>query len=774
MSLFQKYSSFQRLSINLTFAACSLLIGSSAYAEDAPDISWTKLLGTSDQERSEGVSTASDGSIYTSGYVYDGDLDGETNAGGYDAFLIKYSSSGTKAWTKLFGTSSSDVSYGVSTASDGSIYVTGKTEGALDGQTNAGGYDGFLTKYSSSGTKVWTKLLGTSSNDYGYEVSTASDGSIYISGVTYGALDGETHTGNEDIFLTKYSSDGTKAWTKLLGTSANDHSYGVSTASDGSIYITGYTRGDLDGETNSGGFSDAYLTKYASDGTKLWTKLLGSSSSDYGRGVSTASDGSIFITGATKSDLDGETHSGGVFDAFLTKYSSDGTKLWTKLLGSSSNDYSYSVSTASDGSVYITGYTSSDLDGESSSGENDIFVTKYSSDGTKLWTKLLGTSEDDVGNGVSIASDGTIYITGYTAGALNGETNAGGGDVFLIRLASTFSTSINSAQPYAAMQSVGLNAVKHQRDLVLNNAGECNKKGWTIENSKYCVFATANKSLADIEGNDTYAGYDTANFNSIYGIEKAIDNIWTIGASYGHGTTDLSDYSFGDTTANFDSNLKGYSAYAVKRPNENLKLSGVINYATFDLDGTRRYGATNGYSDYDANAYSAELNAAWDVPIQSDFLERTLVSTPLRLQPMIGLAWAKYNQDSITETGNGSLLTINQNTSKSLLMKTGIELESQIPVFKNKSLLVPRVGVGYELDWWADSTDTTSVDAKLTSSSLDTTEVKARNQGAHNGVINIGADLFLTQKFALNANAAYKVSSSGMEKTFGGGFRWLF
>ena len=102
-----------------------------------------------------------------------------------------------------------------------------------------------------------------------------------------------------------------------------------------------------------------------------------------------------------------------------------------------------------------------------------------------------------------------------------------------------------------------------------------------------------------------------------------------------------------------------------------------------------------------------------------------------------------------------------------------VELETQIGLNNNTSLLVPRIGFSYELGWWAKSTDTTAVDAKLMSAS-STTQVKSRNQGAHNGIINVGADLFLSDSFALNANAAYKVSSSGMEKTYGGGFRWLF
>ncbi|MDC3145223.1 hypothetical protein OA561_01200, partial [bacterium] len=80
---------------------------------------------------------------------------------------------------------------------------------------------------------TWTKLLGTSTLDYGYVVATASDGSIYITGDTYGDLDGETNAGFYDAFLAKYGLDGTKVWTKLLGSSSSDKGYGLATASDG-------------------------------------------------------------------------------------------------------------------------------------------------------------------------------------------------------------------------------------------------------------------------------------------------------------------------------------------------------------------------------------------------------------------------------------------------------------------------------------------------------------------------------------------------------------
>ena len=86
--------------------------------------------------------------------------------------------------------------------------MTGYTFGGLDGNTSSGGRDIFLVKYNSSGTKQWTKELGTTSTDWGNGVTTDSSGSIYVSGHTYGGLDGNTNSGNFDIFLMKYNSSG--------------------------------------------------------------------------------------------------------------------------------------------------------------------------------------------------------------------------------------------------------------------------------------------------------------------------------------------------------------------------------------------------------------------------------------------------------------------------------------------------------------------------------------------------------------------------------------
>ena len=88
--------------------------------------------------------------------------------------------------------------------------MTGVTNGGLDGNTSAGSKDLFVVKYNSSGTKQWTKQLGSSIADYATGVATDSSGNVYVAGYTDGGLDGNTSAGSNDIFVVKYNSDGVK------------------------------------------------------------------------------------------------------------------------------------------------------------------------------------------------------------------------------------------------------------------------------------------------------------------------------------------------------------------------------------------------------------------------------------------------------------------------------------------------------------------------------------------------------------------------------------
>ena len=231
-----------------------------------PVSAWTRLLGTATYQAARALTTGADGAIYVAGYT-ESNLEGQSYSGGSsDAFITKYNPDGTKVWTRLLGTTAGDNARALTTGADGAIYVAGYTEGNLDGQISSGGGDGFITKYDGDGTKLWTRLLTTTIAETALALTTGADGAIYVAGYTEGNLDGQTNRGGADAFITKYNADGTKVWTRLLGTTSYDKAYALTTGNDGAIYVAGNTWGNLDGQTYSGG-SDAFLSKWLTEST---------------------------------------------------------------------------------------------------------------------------------------------------------------------------------------------------------------------------------------------------------------------------------------------------------------------------------------------------------------------------------------------------------------------------------------------------------------------------------------------------------------------------
>jgi uncharacterized delta-60 repeat protein len=336
------------------------------------------------------------------------------------------------------------VAIGVAVDSSGNSYVTGYTDGGLDGNSSSGKKDFFLIKYNSSGTKEWTKQEGSSGDDYAYGVAVDSSDNIYVTGYTDKKLHGNNNSGRFDMFLVKYNSSGARQWTKQLGTSNNEYASAIATDSSDNIYVTGMTWGGLDGSTKPKycmGYgtvkafkecTDIFLVKYNSSGTKQWVKQLeGSSKSfDNAQGLAVDSSDNIYVAGFTNGGLDGNTSSG-KHDILLVKYNSGGSKQWLQQFGSSNNDMGLEVNVDSKGNIYVTGKTEGGLDGNTNSGKNDIFLVKYNSSGTKQWTQQLGTPTFEEGNGVAVDSSDNIYVSGWTRGKL--DTYAGGDDAIVLK-----------------------------------------------------------------------------------------------------------------------------------------------------------------------------------------------------------------------------------------------------------------------------------------------------------------------------------------------------
>jgi len=386
-------------------------------------LDWVRQLGTSSWDASFGVSADALGNVYIAGWT-EGGLEG-ANAGGTDGFVSRFDTSGSLEWTRQFGTSGNDWVRGVAADGLGNVYLAGETEGSLAG-TNAGGSDAFISKYDATGVLLWTRQFGTSETDQGFGVSADGLGSVYISGWTRGGLDG-ANAGGVDAFISKYDASGTLEWTRQLGTSVNDWSRSISADGLGGVYMSGGTYGSLEG-ANAGG-EDAYVSKFDASGTLEWIRQFGTDANDWSYFISADRLRNVYASGGSFGNLDGIN--AGRADAYVSKFDANGTLEWTRQLGTSGPDFSRGVSADGRGSVYITGGTEGSLEAANAGGE-DAFVSKYDASGRLEWTRQLGTGSSDWGRGVSADGLGNVYVTGGTEGSL-GARVADSVDGFLAR-----------------------------------------------------------------------------------------------------------------------------------------------------------------------------------------------------------------------------------------------------------------------------------------------------------------------------------------------------
>lgn len=174
-----------------------------------------------------------------------------------------------------------------------------------------------------------------------------------------------------DAALAKLNNNGEVEWQRQLGTPDYEWTWGVDTDGQGNLYATGWTLGDLGGE-NADSY-DAWLTKYDSDGSQQWLKQFGSSGDDEPFDMIVDSQDNIFITGYTDGNLGGEN--AGSFDAWVAKYDIEGNQTWIQQFGTLDFDQAYSITTDSASNLYFVGVTDGSLEGVNA-GSFDAWIAK--------------------------------------------------------------------------------------------------------------------------------------------------------------------------------------------------------------------------------------------------------------------------------------------------------------------------------------------------------------------------------------------------------------
>ena len=366
------------------------------------------------QQASTGTTTAAGSVVDASGNIYvignaTGDFGNQINQGAQDSYLTKYDSAGHVLWQKLLGSGGTANAYGLALDPSGGVVVTGATTGqVMTTAISNGNNDSFVARYDAQGEQSWIKQIQTLATNQSNAVSVDASGNIYIGGNVSGGVigAGQTAQGKGDAFLVKLNSKGVIQSESQFGTSGADSVAATATDASGNLFVASTQNGH------------AIISKYAGGditSAPTWTQDLGDLAAGGAIGGLTVSNGKVYVSGATSNaNLTGggatiaQAASGGI-DAFVSTLTDNGASVsagTVTYIGTSGTDTAGDVTVASDGTIYVSGSTTGTFAGAQRSVANvsNAFATALNTDGTVKWTKQFGGA-DGVSSGAGIAID---------------------------------------------------------------------------------------------------------------------------------------------------------------------------------------------------------------------------------------------------------------------------------------------------------------------------------------------------------------------------------
>lgn len=164
----------------------------------------------------------------------------------------------------------------------------------------------------------------------------------------------------------------------------------------------------------------------STDMEHAWSQSFGDASEQVVYDVATDASGNIIITGF----FEGTVHFGhstlasaGQEDIFVAKFRTDGTLLWSQRFGDASDQYGFAVAVDASGNILLTGRFSGTIDfgggALASAGGSDVYLAKFNSSGAHLWSKRFGDSSTEEARSVTTDPSGNVYITGSYFGSID-------------------------------------------------------------------------------------------------------------------------------------------------------------------------------------------------------------------------------------------------------------------------------------------------------------------------------------------------------------------
>ncbi len=394
-------------------------------------LAYSTYLGGTGDDKFYSIAVDSSGEAWVTGASNSTDFPTQSpmqgsSGGNYDAVVVKLNSSGTLAFSTYLGGPNTDSGQGVALDTNGNGYVTGyalsgfpTTTGVL-ATTSQGSFDGFVAKYSSSGSLLYSTYLGGGSIDYAYAIAADSSGNAYVTGTTYssggfkGAPGGgaqAAYSAGGDAFVAKLNPAATAlTYFTFIGGSQYDVGTQIAVDSGGSAYVGGetsslnlpVTSGVLQSTLN--GATNGFVAKVSPTGSFFaYLTYIGGNRTDSLNGLALeTSSGSVYLAGATDSNLFPNVNA-----------------LQTALPGTSTAALFQTTTSGSSWSSFDSGLrgTVNAFSPDPTSGiavaSTDVGLFKTTNGGTS-WT--LESSVNSVGLARSPASSNTIYaVNGSSA-----------------------------------------------------------------------------------------------------------------------------------------------------------------------------------------------------------------------------------------------------------------------------------------------------------------------------------------------------------------------
>lgn len=221
---------------------------------------------------------------------------------------------GESLWFDQIGSAATgDNAYAVVIDGNDDVLVVGTFTGEVSvggmSLTSAGDSDVFVAKLDiDDGSAIWAVRMGSTGTDRGAGVAVDGAGDVLVTGRFQGTVNlggvPLVSAGMDDIFVAKLSgSNGAHVWSQRFGGTASDYPNALARDAAGDVLVTGYfgspTISFGGGTFNHAGNGDIFVVKLTGGaGAHVWSRGMGGTGADYGRGIVADGEGDVIVTGA--------------------------------------------------------------------------------------------------------------------------------------------------------------------------------------------------------------------------------------------------------------------------------------------------------------------------------------------------------------------------------------------------------------------------------------------------------------------------------------------